>query len=152
MSIHIPPKSRTSKRARQAAKAEVRKILDELWDAELLADQFRNAHNEAQQLHALNSITDPERWRDAMERSMAALVTIKAKLAKAVEALKGTYNDQAAFIELEWNERFWVPPKLLRAQDAMERHRWNLFSQTGRAAHGTICKKQREIQLKKPRY
>jgi hypothetical protein len=127
VSIPISSKSGTSKRARQAAKAEVRKILDELWDAQLLAEQFRNAHNEAHRLHALNSANDPARWRDAMKRSATALVTLKTKLAKAVEVLKRTYKDPVAFTELEWDERFWVPPKLLRAQDAMERHRWNLF-------------------------
>lgn len=74
---------RTSKRARQTAKAEVRKLLDELWDAGLLAEQFRKSHNEAQRLHALNSVTDPERWRGAVERSAAALVALKAKLAEA---------------------------------------------------------------------
>ena len=127
-SVSIPPSHpRTSKRARQAAKAEVRKILDERWDAKLLADQFRKAHCEAQRLHALNRVTDPERWRRAMESSAAALVSVKAKLANAVEVLKSTYNDPDAFLALEWDERFWVPPKLLRAWDAMEEHRRELF-------------------------
>lgn len=115
--------SRTSKRARQSAKAEIRKLLDELWDAKLLADRFRSSHNEVQRRHALNSVTDPERWRGAMENSAAALVEVKAKLAAAVEVLKSTYNDPSAFLELQWDERFWVPPKLLRAWDAMEEHR-----------------------------
>jgi len=123
--VHISP--RTSKRARQAAKAEVRKLLDELWNTGLLAEQFRKSHNEAQRLHALNLVTDPERWRGAVERSAAALVALKAKLAAAIEALKGTYKDPRAFMELEWDERFWVPPKLLRAQDAMQIQRLETF-------------------------
>lgn len=110
---------RKSKRARQAAKAEIRKILDELWDAQLLAEQFRKAHCQAQRLHALNSVTDPERWRGAMERSLAAVATLKTKLAAAVEVLKATYKNPEAFEALGINERFWLAPKVLRAHDAM---------------------------------
>jgi hypothetical protein len=118
---------RTSKRARQAAKAEVRKLLDELWDADLLLQHFSKMHSTAQRQHALGKATDPERWRGAMERSSASVMAIKAKLADAVEVLKSTYNEPGAFEELNWSDRFWVPPKLLRAQDAMQRHRWELF-------------------------
>lgn len=118
---------RTSKRARQAAKAEVRKLLDELWDADLLLKHFSKEHSNAQRQHALGFVTEPERWRGAMERSSASVVAIKTRLANAVEVLKSTYNDPGAFEELNWSDCFWVPPKLLRAQDAMQRHRWELF-------------------------
>lgn len=62
-----------------------------------------------------------------MESSAAALVTVKQKLADAVDVLKGTYNDPDAFLELQWDERFWVPPKLLRAWDARDEHHNELF-------------------------
>lgn len=150
----LPTNPRTSKRARQAAKAEVRKLLDERWDAALLADQFRKAHCEAQRLHALNRVTDPERWRGAMENSAAALVTVKAKLVDAIEVLKSTYIDPAAFMDLEWDERFWVPPKLLRAWDAMEEHRRDLFRCKTAELNGTAvpCDDTHEegMQLRSP--
>ena len=102
----------------------------------LLAEQFRKAHCEAQRLHALNRVSDPERWRGPMENSAAALVAVKAKLAEAVEVLKSTYNDPYAFDELAWDGRFWVPPKLLRARDAMEEHAFF------RSQHATLRKPQ----------
>ena len=127
--VYMPEsaKPNTSKRARQTAKAEVRKLLDERWDAALLADQFRRAHCEAQRLHSIDRVTDPERWRGPMENSAAALVAVKAKLVNAIEVLKTTYNAPDAFADLEWDERFWVPPKLLRAWDAIEEHRRELL-------------------------
>jgi hypothetical protein len=85
------------------------------------------AHNEAQRLPALKSNSDPERWRGPMERSAAALVAVNAKLRAAIEVLKGTYTDPFAFTELEWSDRFWVPPKLLHVQDAKQAHRLKLF-------------------------
>ena len=122
-----PTNFRTSKRARQAAKAEVRKLLDERWDAELLLDQFRKSHAEAQRQHAIDRVTDPEHWRGPMENSAAALVTVKAKLADAVETLRTTYNDPTAFMKLQWDYRFWTPPKVLRAGDVMEKQKLELF-------------------------
>ena len=62
-----------------------------------------------------------------MENSAAALVKVKATLVDAIEGLKSTYVDPDAYMNLEWDERFWVPPKLLRAWDAMEEHRRDLF-------------------------
>ena len=118
---------RTSKRARQAAKAEVRKLLDQLWDAGLLAEQFRKAHNEAQSSHSRNSVADPERWRGALERSAIPIIELKTKLKNAVEVLKSTYNDPTAFEELLLDERFWTPPRVLQAHDAMDQHRLELF-------------------------
>ena len=116
---------RTSKRARQAAKAEVRKLLDELWDAQLLNDQFRKNHNEAQRTHSDESVGDPERWRGAVERSAIVVIAVKKKLKAAVEVLKSTYKNPEAFAGLD--ERFWTPPKLLQAHDAMNQYRIELF-------------------------
>lgn len=82
-------------------------------------------------------MTDPEHWRGAMESSAAALVSVKAKLANAVEVLKSTYNDPDAFLAIEWDERFWVPPKLLRAWDAREEHRRELFRRQQAELDGT---------------
>ncbi len=62
-----------------------------------------------------------------MDNSAAALVAVKAKLGNAIGILKRTYNNPDAFTKFEWNERFWVPPKLLRAQDAMLEHRLKLI-------------------------
>ena len=127
--LYMPPASpRRSKRARQAAKAEVRKLLDELWDADLLTEQFRKAHNEVQRSHARNAVADPEQWRGALERGTATIVTLKAKLKDAVKVLESTYNDPRAFKELKWDNRFWTPPKLLHARDAMEKYRLGLFN------------------------
>jgi hypothetical protein len=92
-----------------------------------LLEHFSKAHNTAQRQHALDSVTDPEHWRGAMERSSASVVAIKAKLADAVKILKSTYNDPEAFRALNWNARFWVPPKLLHVQDEMQKYRLELF-------------------------
>jgi hypothetical protein len=106
----VPPSPRTRKRARQAAKAEVRKLLDELWDAQLLNDQFRKAHNEAQRSHSRDSVADPDRWRGALERSAITIIALKEKFKIPVEVLKSTYNNPEAFAELD--EHFWTPPKV----------------------------------------
>jgi hypothetical protein len=127
--LYMPPASpRTSKRARQAAKAEVRNLLDELWDADLLTEQFRKSHNEMQRAHARNGVADPEQWRGALEHGTATVVTLKAKLKDAVKVLERTYKDPRAFKELMWDDRFCTPPKLFRAQDAMMKYRLKQFS------------------------
>jgi hypothetical protein len=126
----IPPIPRKSKRGRQAAKAEIRKILDEFSEAHLLVEHFRKAHCEAQRRHALggvNSMSDPERWRGPLEKSAAAVVTIKGRLANAVEVLKGTYKSLEAFEALDTNERFWTAPRIVRAGDAIAQHRSDQF-------------------------
>jgi hypothetical protein len=42
--------------------------------------------------------------------------------------LESTYNDPRAFKELTWDDRFWTPPKLFRARDAMVKYRLGLFN------------------------
>jgi len=128
-SANVP--ARKSKRGRQAAKAEMRKILDELWDAERLVDHFRNAHNEALRRHALggaSSMSDPERWHGPLKRSAAAAVAIRGRLANAIEVLQGTYKSREAFEALGSNERFWTAPRILRAGDRMVHAQSERFS------------------------
>lgn len=72
-------------------------------------------------------MSDPERWRGPLERSAAAVVAIKGRLANAVEVLKDTYKSLEAFEALDSNERFWTAPRIVRAGDAIAQHRSEQF-------------------------
>jgi lactate dehydrogenase-like 2-hydroxyacid dehydrogenase len=74
---------------------------------------------------AKQHLIDPDRWRGALERGAITIIALKEKFKIAVEVLKSTYNNPEAFADLD--ERFWTPPKVLQARDAMNQHRWELF-------------------------